>query len=112
MLKRDFLGRRKSIIGAIALAAFLIRLGAIAWAQSYLIPPDRDHFAFGYESGRIARSLAVGDGFSSPMPFPTGPTAHLAPFYPLLLSLIFRLFGVYTASSAISAFVMNSNADA
>ena len=111
MLKRDFLSRRKSIVGAIALAAFLIRLGAIAWTQSYLIPADRDHFAFGYESGRIARSLAVGDGFSSPMPFPTGPTAHLAPVYPLLLSLIFRLFGVYTAWSAIAAFVVNSIAD-
>jgi len=104
--------RRKSIVGAIALAAFLIRLGAIAWTQSYLIPPDRDHFAFGYESGRIARSLAVGDGFSSPMPFPTGPTAHLAPVYPLLLSRNFQIIRRLYCVVGHRAFVMNSAADA
>jgi 4-amino-4-deoxy-L-arabinose transferase-like glycosyltransferase len=87
-------------------------MATVAWARSYLISPAADHFGFGYEAGRIARSLAVGAGFASPMPFPGGPTALLPLGYPLLLSGVFRLFGVYTAGSAWAAYGINALASA
>lgn len=41
----------------------------------------------------IARSLALHGTFADPYLLPTGPTAHTAPGYPLLLGLIFLIFG-------------------
>ncbi len=38
----------------------------------------------------VARSLAAGEGFSNPYGCMTGPSAHLAPVYPFLLSEIYR----------------------
>lgn len=54
---------------------------------------------FGAESVRVARSLAVRGAFADPFAvMPTGETAHLAPVYPFLYSIILRLFGTgYTA---------------
>ena len=54
---------------------------------------------FGAEPVRVARSLAVHGAFADPFAvMPTGPTAHLAPVYPFLYSMILRLFGTgYTA---------------
>jgi len=34
-----------------------------------------DHWTYSYESGRVARSLASGHGFSDPLKVPSGPTA-------------------------------------
>ncbi len=45
------------------------------------------------EMEKIARSLAENNVFANPYALPTGPTAHHAPIYPFLLSLIFRVFG-------------------
>jgi len=108
---RALLSSRQWLV-VIMVAAVLVRLAAIAWTRSYLISPVSGHFGFGYEAGRIARSLALGNGFADPMPFPTGPTAHLAPIYPFLLAGIFRVFGIYTAGSALAAYVVNTIASA
>jgi hypothetical protein len=43
---------------------------------------------------RVARNLAEIGTLGNPYLVPTGPSAHHAPFYPLLLSLIYR--GVYS----------------
>lgn len=75
--------------------------------RSYEIPSERDHWSFAFEAGRIARSLATGQGFSSPLPEPSGPTAFLPLGYPLVLSGIFRIFGVYTTQSAVAAYLLN-----
>jgi hypothetical protein len=45
------------------------------------------------EMENIARSLALHGTFADPYILPTGPTAHTAPGYPILLGLIFLLFG-------------------
>jgi 4-amino-4-deoxy-L-arabinose transferase-like glycosyltransferase len=60
-----------------------------------------------FESGNIAHSLAVGNGFSSPFRVDTGPTAWLPPVYPLLLAGIMRFFGSYTFHSYIAATLLN-----
>jgi hypothetical protein len=62
---------------------------------------------FLFESGNIATSLAKGQGFASPFRVDTGPTAWMTPLYPLLLSFIMRIFGVYTYQSWVAAVLMN-----
>src|SRR5215475_4266005 len=67
-------------------AALVIRLVASAFAYTILLDPSRDHWEFGWETGRVAHSLAVGQGFASPWPGTVGPTATVAPVYPLMLA--------------------------
>jgi 4-amino-4-deoxy-L-arabinose transferase-like glycosyltransferase len=88
--------------------ALAVRLLAMTVGHTYRINPRRDHFEFGWEIGRIARSIATGQGFSSPVDLPTGPTAWAAPLYPYLLAGIFRAFGVYTHAAAWVVFAVNS----
>src|SRR5271167_5207379 len=69
-------------VGFIVLTAFLLRLAVIAIGHTYRITPRRDHFQFGWEMGRLARSIATGQGFSPPTDLPTGPSAWAPPLYP------------------------------
>jgi len=62
---------------------------------------------FLFEPGNIAHSLATGHGFASPFRIDTGPTAWMAPVYPMLLAAIFRVFGVYTYASFLAAVTLN-----
>jgi 4-amino-4-deoxy-L-arabinose transferase-like glycosyltransferase len=57
-------------------------------------------FTRGMEMGWLAKSIVDGQGLSSPFGPPTGPTAFIAPGYPLLVALVFRLFGTYSVASA------------
>lgn len=57
------------------------------------------------EMEKIARSLAENNVFANPYALPTGPTAHHAPIYPFLLSLIFRMFGYGPDAKFIQVFV-------
>ena len=80
--------------------ALLLRLVMAGFLLGGVLKPRRDHWPFGYETGRIARAIASGQGFSNPLFETTGPTAWMTPVYPYLLAGIFRLFGVFTAASA------------
>ena len=84
--------------------ALAVRLAYMTLAHTYRIKPLEDHFAFGFEAGRIAQALATGygyaDSFSNVYIRHTGPTAWLPPAYPLLLAAVFKVFGVYTRASA------------
>jgi len=87
--------------------ALLLRLVFVA--LNYRGLPASPHFQnFGAEMGWTARSLATGHGFSSPFVPQTGPTALVCPLYPFLLSLIFRVFGLYTNAAAFAALALNS----
>jgi len=90
----------KLFLIVVLLFAFAVRLSVMIATSSYHIENGSDHFGFGWEMGRVARSLAEGHGFSSPLPSPTGSTAIVGPVYPLLLALIFKVFGVYSTASA------------
>ncbi len=92
----------------IVLAAFLIRLVVVCFTYRDLPDADKFYEAFGWEMGWIARALASGHGFSSPYWPITGPTAMQPPLYPTLLSLVFRLFGVYTLTSGFVILSINS----
>lgn len=92
----------------IVLVALLLRLGLLAYGHTYRISIVNNHWRFGAEIGRIARSITHGQGFSSPYWAPTGPTAQQPPVYPYLLAGAFKLFGVYTPGAAIAILSLNS----
>lgn len=55
------------------------------------------------ETARVARSLAAHGTFANPfVTLQTGPTAHVAPVYPFLYSLIIRLFGTGRAAVLVA----------
>ena len=54
----DHSSRTRSIF-FIVLIAFLLRLSVITIGHTYRITPRRDHFQYGWEMGRIARSIAL-----------------------------------------------------
>src|ERR1700735_4353318 len=80
--------------------ALAVRIAYIGLAHMFRIHPAEDHFAFGYEMGRIGRALATGRGYADPFHGQTGPTAWVTPLFPLILGAIFKVFGVYTRASA------------
>src|SRR5712692_3701420 len=89
-------------------AGLSLRLVVVSLVYTAQLDPAQDSFAFGYEAGRIARSLALGQGFSAPYHEATGPTAQQTPVYPYLLAGVFQLFGIYTATSALVILTLNS----
>jgi hypothetical protein len=93
---------------AIFWTAFLLRLAVILVGHTYKIRVDGDHFNFGFEAGRIARSLVTGHGYANPFNGPSGPTAWLPPLYPLLIALAFKLFGLYSKGAAFFILATNS----
>ena len=93
---------------SIAAVAFLLRVVAMTVLHTYRFKHDLDNFGFGWETGRIARAIAIGRGFSDPLQGHTGPTAWIAPLYPYLLAGIFKLFGIYTFASSWVCLAINS----
>jgi hypothetical protein len=100
--------RAGRIVFGIAVAAALLRIALVFGLRTYEISAADDHWAFGWETGRIARSVVVGNGFADPFIAPSGPTAWVVPGYPLLVALLFQLFGVYSSGAALAVFVLNS----
>ncbi len=92
----------------IFLIALLLRLAVITIGHTYRITPRGDHFQFGWEMGRIARSLALGQGFGSPTDLPSGPSAWAPPVYPYILAGVFKAFGIYSYASAWVILAFNS----
>jgi len=90
------------------LVALVIRCIVVCFAWRSIIDPDNHFGNFAAEMGWVARSLVTGHGFSSPFFPQTGPTALVPPLFPWLLSLDFRLFGLYTAHAAIAILLLDS----
>ena len=89
-------------------AACLVRVAYLTLAHTYRIRPFPDHFEYGWEMGRIARALATGHGYADPFLGHTGPTAWVAPLYPLLMASVFKLAGIYSLTSAWILLTLNS----
>ncbi len=92
----------------VILAAFAIRLVVVFFSYRGLPDADKQFEQFGWEVGWVARALANGRGFSSPFFTASGPTAMVSPLYTFLLSGVFRLFGVYSLTSAFFILSVNS----
>ena len=91
----------------IFLVALGLRLAVVPLLVGEQLNPARDHWDFGWETGRLARSLASGHGFGSPLFGWTGPSAWMAPAYPALLAGGFKLFGIYSKASAYVILALN-----
>src|SRR5690348_3503243 len=92
----------------LVIITLILRPGVIIVTHTYRFKTVDDNFSFGYEMGRIARSLASGQGFANPFNETTGPTAWEPPVYPFLIAGVFKVFGIYTRSSALVLVTLNS----
>jgi Dolichyl-phosphate-mannose-protein mannosyltransferase len=103
-------GRRRiwKSLWAIVLVALVIRLILVSFQYPSTLNPRRDHWPFGYEFGRVARSIVSGEGFGNPLFGQTGPTALLPPVYPYMIAGVFKIFGVYTKASAVTILSLQS----
>jgi 4-amino-4-deoxy-L-arabinose transferase-like glycosyltransferase len=88
--------------------AFILRVGWIIIAHTYKFKTIDDNFSFGFEMGRIGRSIASGHGFGNPFNETTGLTAWEPPLYPFLIAGVFRCFGIYSHASALVLLSINS----
>lgn len=93
---------------AITLIALALRLVAVRLFYHSTWNEYEDHLWFGFETGRIARSIAEGHGYGNPLFAQTGPTAWMTPVYPYLLAGVFKLFGVFSKTSALVILSLNS----
>src|ERR1700761_7241374 len=89
---------------AILAAAFLLRFLVLWFVVARF--PHNWLYTRGIELGTLAQSLASGQGLSSPFGGSTGPTALLAPGYPAIIALFFRIFGSFTFTAAIAVMGM------
>lgn len=88
-------------------AAFLFRLAFFLY-EAYRVPAEALAVVpFQNEVGSVAAALARGEGFCCLFGQPTGPTAWLAPVYPLFLAGIFKVFGIFGAASFYAAGLFN-----
>lgn len=87
--------------------ALAVRLAYVLLAHTYRVRPYDDHFGFGWEMGRIARAMATGYGYADPFRGHTGPTTWVTPGYPLIIVGVFKLFGIFSATSAFVLITIN-----
>jgi 4-amino-4-deoxy-L-arabinose transferase-like glycosyltransferase len=97
----------KSILWLLTLS-FILQVASIGIFHQYRMRPGEDRFGFGFEMGRVGRSIALGQGFSNPYGGSTGPSAWEPPLYPYLIGEVFKIFGVYTNASAWVLLSINS----
>jgi 4-amino-4-deoxy-L-arabinose transferase-like glycosyltransferase len=102
-LRRDPSGARPHTLDIVALALATRLLVLWFVAERF---PHTWLFSRGIELGTLAQSLLAGQGLSSPFGGSTGPTALLAPGYPAVIALVFRIFGPFTFSAAIAVMAM------
>lgn len=99
-LSQDFLLQK---IPGWTLAHWCVLVFAASFLILLFLPEarlDDSEVPNGAETVRVARSLATRGAFANPFAtLPTGTTAHLAPVYPFLYSLVIRGFG--TGSTAL-----------
>jgi 4-amino-4-deoxy-L-arabinose transferase-like glycosyltransferase len=100
--------RRSTSLRAIVLVSFVLQVATIAALHTYKFRLADNHFGFGWEMGRVGQAIAQGKGFSNPYGEQTGPTAWEPPLYPYLIGGVFKVFGIYSNTSAFVLLTINS----
>lgn len=101
------LQRLVSSVTLIATVALAVRF-AVLWWTWHRAAPAVPNEPYGYELGCVAKSIASGKGFSSPLPFfDTGPTAWLSPVFPYVVAGIFKIWGIYSVKSHVTIQIFN-----
>ncbi len=80
------------------LSFLLIFSLAAAVRFAILVTLPRSELTVVGEAESIARTLATQGRFADPFGVPTGASAHTPPFYPFLLSLVYRALGIGIAA--------------
>jgi Dolichyl-phosphate-mannose-protein mannosyltransferase len=94
-------------LALIVIVAMGVRVG-FAWNEARKIAPGvLGNVPFQQETGNIAYALAQGKGFNNVFRTETGPTAWLAPVYPLIVAATFKLFGTFTARTFFACVALN-----
>jgi len=105
-MKRTF-QKVATSLALIVIVAMGVRVG-FAWNEARKIAPGvLGNVPFQQETGNIAYALAQGKGFSNVFRTETGPTAWLAPVYPLIVAATFKLFGTFTARAFFACVALN-----
>ncbi|HEY4358949.1 MAG TPA: glycosyltransferase family 39 protein [Acidobacteriaceae bacterium] len=98
------------LAGAVCFA-FAIRLVVVVCLLFNVSSHTINYNDFGWESwemGWTARSIFLGQGFTSPFLPVTGPTALVPPLYPYILAGVFKVFGLNTIKVAFAVLGFNS----
>ena len=93
--------------GAIAAVALLVRLLYLWHFFAAQLAAGASRYFPLYEVVCVARSLAEGHGFASPLPAASGPTAMVTPAFPFLLAAIFKLFGSLSLASSVAVRILD-----
>jgi len=94
---------RLHVVVSVITVTLLARLAILV----YFLQVRPDIFAWNInECGMIGAALVHGRGFSGGFHDYSGATSWFAPAYPLVLSGLFRLFGIQTFASAVAAYVL------
>ncbi|MGC2472786.1 MAG: glycosyltransferase family 39 protein [Candidatus Sulfotelmatobacter sp.] len=101
------LGRPAFFVWLLPLS-LVLQIACIGLFHQYRVRRGNDNFEFGWEMGRVARSIALGQGFGNPYDGNTGPTAWEPPLYPYLMAGVFKIFGIYSRASAWVLLSINS----
>lgn len=80
--------------------ALLTRLSVVWFVLVHF--PARWFYTRGVEMGLLANSLLDGEGLSSPFGGTTGPTAMIAPAYPIFVAGVFHLLGRSTLAASLA----------
>ena len=105
-MRRGFI-RVAASVWFIALVALALRVAYFLY-MSHLIPGTvLAEVPFQNEVGNVASALARSQGFCCLFRQATGPTAWLAPIYPLVLAGIFKTFGIFTLRAFDAAVMLN-----
>jgi hypothetical protein len=92
------------------LADILTFLFAVAWASVVLLTGNHYRHSPGAEESLIAKHLARGEGFLSPMDETAhaAPTSWSPPVYPYIEAAAFRCFGIDTLHAAAALATLNA----
>lgn len=99
--------KTRRLLMRMVVIGFVIRLAVVAMTFGPYLEPDETQFAFGLEGGRIAWSIARGDGFGNPLAISSGPSAWRAPVFPYLMAGFFKVFGIHSLTAAVLMFALN-----
>jgi len=88
--------------------AFGVRIGTCLALKTYQFDSWRDHWAFGFEWGRIAKWLVETNMYTL-----DGSSAGTItePLYPFIIAAFFYVFGIFTANAAFALIVFQSVVD-
>jgi hypothetical protein len=96
----------------VAVVALLLRLAWLIYKTRGVPVEVLATVPFQNEVGNVAYALSTDHGFCCLFHQPTGPTAWLAPVYPLLIAGIFKLLGAFTLPAFCASVTLNSLASA